>query len=1021
MNTGETNKYPQIPIDFDAVFQSMPGICVLLDIDKPKYTILAVTNEFLEQTEKTREAIIGRGIFEVFLPNPDDMGFTGEHNLATSFSLVTAQKKSSQLPVQRYDITDKHGKYSEHYWRAINKPVFDNHGNVVNIIHTSENITEIIKARQQEEKIKGMEQAFNLLRQTPEAIAIIKGKDLVVEMANDPIIKIWGKGDDIIGKSLMDILPELKNQGIFELMHEVRESAKPFQAYELPITLIRGGREEVCFFNFNYQPYCEDNSNIPVGVLIFATEVTEKVIAKKDLVESESHLNQVMNTLPLVVWTAGPDGGLTSISNQWEEVFGNPIEESLGAGWISFVHPDDVEHAATEWTKVRQSGEKYETEFRTRHKDGKYHWLLVRAVPIKNQKGEIISWYGTNTDIQDKKMALDALKESEQRILSIIESAPFPIAVYTGKEMQIQLANQTILNTWGKGNEVIGKLFSSVLPELGKQQIFHQLENVYNTGLPFHAENTKVDLMIGTKLLAHYFNYSFIPLLDSNGKVYGVMNTAANVTDLVLAKQEIEESERNLHNLILQAPVAMCILRGSNYKVEIANGRMLEIWALSAEAVLSKPIFEALPEAKGQGLETLLDKVYTTGETFRANGLPVSLPRNGIMEVRYLNFVYEAFREMDQTISGVMAVAVDVTEQVIARNEIEKSEVRFRNLAQALPQLIWVTDSKGNNEFSSNSWEDFSGIKPSGAKEWEAVVHPDDLEDIDKTWMNSLATGIIYKAEVRLKSKNGDYIWHAVHGEPVFDNNHIITKWVGAFTEIHQIKMEEQRKDDFIKIVSHELKTPVTSIKGYVQLLLLIMQEEKDTNFPSSFKSSLIRIDAQIVKLTRLIAEMLDLSRIEGNNLDLKMESFSINDLVAEVMNDIENTYSKPKVNLKEEVNCKVWADRDRIGQVIINFITNAIKYSPETNQVDIRIFAAGNNQVGIATKDYGIGIDKSQHHKIFERFYRVDGKSEQTYPGFGIGLFITNSIIQRHNGSIQVESEKGKGSEFTFFLTISN
>jgi len=1015
------NKYPPVSIDFIAVFESMPGITVVLDIDKPKYTILAVTNEFLAQTKKQKEAIIGRGIFEVFPANSEDINITGEHNLASSLSLVTAHKKSTQLATLRYDITDENGKYSTYYYKAINKPVFDKEGEVVHIIHTVENITETIDVRQQEEKIKGMEQAFNLLRQTPEAIAIIKGKDLIIEMANEPIIKIWGKGSAVIGKRMIDILPELKKQGFFDLMHKVRESAVPYHAYEMPVTIIRGGVEHLSFFNFVYQPYYENNNKVPAGILIFATEVTDKVLAKKGLAESERRLNQIINTLPLVVWTADADGGLTYISNQWQEVFGNPLEESLGTGWVSFLHPDDIEQASNEWIKVLQTGKEYETEFRARYKDGTYHWLLVRAVPIKNNKGEIISWYGTNTDIQDKKMTLDALKESEQRILSIVESAPFPIATFAGKEMRIQLANKTILNTWGKGNDVIGKLYADILPELENQQIFNQLQNVFDTGVAFHAKNSRVDLFVEDKLQSYYFNYSFIPLLDSYGKVYGVMNTAANITDLVLAKQKVEESERNLHNTIIQAPVAMYILKGWDNIVEIANDRMLEIWGISGETALQKPIFEAIPEAKGQGLEELVHTVYTTGETFRANGLPVNLPRNGSVELRYLNFVYEAFRETDQTISGIMAVAVDVTEQVVARNEIEKSEIQFRTLAQALPQLIWVTDANGNGEFTSKRWEEFTGIAPLGVKEWEAIVHPDDLDRINKTWMNSLSTGAIYKAEVRLKSKSGKFIWHAVNGEPVFNNENNITKWVGAFTEIHQIKVEEQRKDDFIKMVSHELKTPVTSIKGYVQLLLTMMQRENEINFPLPFKSSLLRIDAQILKLTRLIAEMLDLNRIEGNNLDLKMELFSINDLVVEVIDDIVNTHSKPVIHLQQEIVCNVWADRDRIGQVIINFITNALKYSPQNNDVEIRIYKASDNMVGIATKDYGIGIDKSEHNKIFDRFYRVGGKSEQTYPGFGIGLFIANSIIQRHDGSIEVESEKGKGSEFTFFLKIAD
>ena len=148
-------------------------------------------------------------------------------------------------------------------------------------------------------------------------------------------------------------------------------------------------------------------------------------------------------------------------------------------------------------------------------------------------------------------------------------------------------------------------------------------------------------------------------MFDTDGKVYGVMNTGADVTDLNIANKKIEETEQNLRNLILKAPVAICIFRGPNCVIEIANERMLQAWDKTEKEVINKSIYEALPEAIGQGFEELLNKVYTTGETVTAFGAPATLTRNGVKETRYVNLMYDALREGDGSISGIMIVNID--------------------------------------------------------------------------------------------------------------------------------------------------------------------------------------------------------------------------------------------------------------------------------------------------------------------------------------------------------------------------
>ena len=248
-------------------------------------------------------------------------------------------------------------------------------------------------------------------------------------------------------------------------------------------------------------------------------------------------------------------------------------------------------------------------------------------------------------------------------------------------------------------------------------------------------------------------------------------------------------------------------------------------------------------------------------------------------------------------------------------------------------------------------------------------------------------------------------------GYPFYDFDGEFSGFAGSVTDITELKKLEQRKDDFIKMASHELKTPITSINGYVQLMLNIFNEADEQRLRSSkqtIKSSLHTISKQVVKLTRLISELLDLSRIESGKLELHKTAFDLGALVEETVQDMRQTASKHAIILYNDFEGKVFADKDRIAQMLLNLLANAIKYSPDSDSIEV--FTDNNKDLAIIkVKDHGIGIDSKDHLRIFERFYRAEGKSEQTFPGFGIGLFIASEIIQRHNGSISVESAKGQ------------
>ncbi|MDQ6901805.1 MAG: HAMP domain-containing histidine kinase [Bacteroidota bacterium] len=243
--------------------------------------------------------------------------------------------------------------------------------------------------------------------------------------------------------------------------------------------------------------------------------------------------------------------------------------------------------------------------------------------------------------------------------------------------------------------------------------------------------------------------------------------------------------------------------------------------------------------------------------------------------------------------------------------------------------------------------------------------------------------------------------------------------------DLHMLTMEKDkvqqetlelmnRKDDFLSIASHELKTPVTSLKAYTQLLQMDGSEMDGRR-----EMMLAKMDAQVDKLSSLITNLLDTSKLQNGKLAYNENYFQLNDLLVEIVEETQNITSSHEIIIGTNTPVQVFGDRERIGQVISNFLTNAIKYCPDSSRIMVDLQNTENTVV-CSVKDFGIGIRRDQHEKIFERFHRVSGTNLHTYPGLGLGLFIAKEIIERHEGKIWIESEEGKGTTFYFSLPVT-
>jgi len=226
------------------------------------------------------------------------------------------------------------------------------------------------------------------------------------------------------------------------------------------------------------------------------------------------------------------------------------------------------------------------------------------------------------------------------------------------------------------------------------------------------------------------------------------------------------------------------------------------------------------------------------------------------------------------------------------------------------------------------------------------------------------------------------------------------------------LRESEARKDEFISMASHELKTPLTSLKGFTNLLQRRLAKQGD----KQALHFLARMEEQLDKLTKLVSDLLDVTKMQTGKLEFREERFFLNELVRETLENLQGTTETHHLQLEEVTDVQVPGDKDRLGQVLINLLTNAIKYSPEADTVIVRVSADEHNAI-VSVQDFGIGIAETHQEKIFERFYQVNDDTEKTFRGLGIGLYISSQIVRGHHGRLWVESAKGAGA--TFYVTL--
>jgi two-component system sensor histidine kinase VicK len=706
------------------------------------------------------------------------------------------------------------------------------------------------------------------------------------------------------------------------------------------------------------------------------------------------------------------------------------------------------------------------------------------------------------------------LETAEDIFRSIVEASPYPIYVCTGQDMIVSVANRATLQAWGKDSAVIGRPFAEALPELEGQPFLGLLQNVYRTGKAYTAKNDRADLIADGRMQTFYFDFTYQAMRDSTGNITGVVCFATDVTGLERARQAEEESKQILRNIVKQAPVGICIIKGDPFYVEEVNDTFLTLIHRKRNDFDNQSYWQTIPEA-ADTYEPITRHVALTGESYYATEHEIKLLDDGMERIIYADFVYEPIRNPDGPTDTLLIVATDVTEKVKARKELQRlnedlaaaneeyaavnkelidinqelqhtqedlrelnnqleervaartnelsganeelaaineelsaaneelqqtqaslqelnnelearvfsrtrdlfeSEQRFRAMAEGSGILIAVADESSNATYFSKAWTDLTGksLEDLIGFGWVDLVHPEDKENFLSIYLSAFKNQLPFKGEFRILSKEGEYRWLLANAPPRLRPDGSFAGYISSCTDITEQKQDEQRKNDFIGMVSHELKTPLTSLNAYLQMLHTKARKAEDSFTVGALNKSV----SQVKKMTTMINGFLNVSRLESGKIQIDKQRFDMANLLKEIEAETLAMISSHHIVFDPTMPTYISADRDKIGHVLHNFISNAVKYSPQGSTINVACANIG-SEAQVSVKDRGIGIRREDTPNIFDRYYRVNNKQTQTISGFGIGLYLCAEIIKRHDGGIWVESEFGEGSTFYFSLHV--
>jgi len=881
------------------------------------------------------------------------------------------------------------------------KPILDNSGKITGAVNLLLDVTDRNIAE------KG---AANL------AAIVQSSEDAIISKTLEGIVTSWNPGaerlfgytaDEMIGQSILKILPEDRLKEEPAILERIRKGERIEHFY----TIRKTKQGKLVDISLTVSPI-KDNEGRIIGASKIARDVTDVIIAQKKLEEGETRLRMATQATQLGTWDFHPLTGGLNWSEECKRIYALPAGEQVDFKlFLEHIYPEDRHSAETEIQKsLDPSGNgDYDSSYRIlRFGDKSVRWVRAHGKVYFNALRQAELLTGTVVDITEQKQSQQALEDSEQRIRLAVEAA------------KMGTFDWDLVNNDFKSSQRLNDIFG--YPD--RADITHQqlIDSFHPDDKPARDKAVsdapkKGSLRYEARIYwpdksIHWIKVFGKIIYSQKGEAIRMYGTVVDNTEEKTALNSLEENEQRL-NIVIQA----------------AELGTWELDLFTREPTYSERYLQILGFSPGSRPthDEILTKIHPDDMEIRNKAVKEALV-NGSLDVelrikptsdsvRWIRSKGRVFYDEKNSPRRILGTTMDITEQKAAFTALQASELLFKTIANVSPVGLWMTDANGRNNFVNDTWVDWTGISITQHYDegWTSAILDADKEYVLDVCKKSFETKENFTVEFRIRRQDGQVRWMLSEGGPYYTIDKEFSGFAGSVADITERKQQEIQKNDFLAMASHELKTPITSIKAYTQLLARTY-EKTDNEF---LKTALGKIENQVNKMTKLVGDFLKLSKIESGKFQIHNEKFNVNELVHEVVDDVQMVSVNHKILMHEDEPVNVLADRERIAQVINNLLNNAIKYSPDNKHIGIKIEKV-EDFVRISVTDKGIGIKPEEHQKIFERFYRAKGNENAAFSGFGIGLYICGEIIRRHGGQIGVNSDEGKGASFYFILPVA-
>ncbi len=499
-------------------------------------------------------------------------------------------------------------------------------------------------------------------------------------------------------------------------------------------------------------------------------------------------------------------------------------------------------------------------------------------------------------------------------------------------------------------------------------------------------------------------------------------------------ERRLVEAERaRLYAHFTQAPFPVAVLRGSDFVVELANPAALAVWG-KTPALVGHRLLDGFPELVGQPFVEYLEQVLRTGVAHEGKAALARMPRGpgGALTDIYFNFVYSPLRSADGVVEGVLVAGFEVTAEVLARREIEEAQRLFKSVVDNVPELAWTARPDGYIDFYNQRWFDYTGTTAEEMEGWgwKAVHDPSMIASVMEGWTGAIARSEPFEMEFPLRGADGIFRWFLTRVRPLLDADGKIVRWFGTNTNIdarvrllasekaarEEAERSNRAKDEFLAIVSHELRNPLNAMLGWTRLL------RAGSLPPDRHERALETIERNAVNQAQLIEDLLDVARVVSGKLPLSIESVRFARIVEAALDSAGPAVEAKGLRLEVvlDTNGVLSGDPARLQQVVWNLITNATKFTPRGGRIRVTLLREPSHLVLIVDDD-GQGIEPSFLPFVFDRFKQADASTTRAHGGLGLGLAIAKNLVEMHGGTISVDSEGvGKGATFTVRLPIA-